>query len=978
MENKKTFRVPEQYEVLKSEFIDDVASSGYILRHKKSGAHVAVFPNDDTNKLFCITFFTPPENSKGTPHIIEHTVLQGSRKYPAREPFMQLVKGSLNTFLNAMTYPDKTMYPVSSCNDVDFKNLMDVYLDAVFHPNLYNKREIFMQEGWHYETDQDGDLSINGVVYSEMKGKSSSPDSNVFDELFTALFPDNAYGFSSGGDPHEIPELSYEEYLDFHRKYYHPSNSFIMIYGNVDAEERLEYLDSEYLSEYDAVASIPGIPPQKEFGRDNPKHVTVKYPVGKDEDVQNKSYLAAAFRVGSVFDEIGSVAWNVLGDILVNDPESYIKRALSDAGIGQDIFGGYLDYIGEPVFAIVAKNTESSRKDDFLRIINDTLVRLRKEGINKKTLSAILERTEFIFRESDYGSYPKGLHLFTLMLKGWIYGDKDPFKYVKILSILGKLKERVNDGYFEGLLDLLISPSHSVVLTLIPERGLASEEEDALSDKLSVYKGTLTKEEYKKIEKDFKGLREYQEAPETEEERKCIPVLPRGSIPVEPLPVSNVESIQNGVRIISHGIDTNGIVYVRFLFDVSDITEEKLPYLDLLVELLGNCSAGSYETRDLIDEIRTSTGGIDFDLTPLRKFNDPNVFTSYLTVSVRALADKTGSAFDLVRTILTGTRLDNVQRVKEVLGETVSEKSFNAIYNGSEFASMRSLGAFDPASVFNDMTEGIGSLRVQSSLYSEYDKCAENIIRELKSLYETVFDKNRVVISVAAPNSSKETVLRAVDNVTEQLDRGGPYVRSIALKARGVCNEAFSCTSPVQYVSLSSDLGLTDDKFRLITPLISKTVSNEILYPEIRVKGGAYGAYCFIVPGTAKISMCSYRDPGLLGTVDVFRSLNDKFGAVILDDDKLWQLVIGTFSSVDRPLSVYQKACRSMNMFLSGKDISDIRREREAILSITESEFKESVRCFERVNDLSSTCVIGGENAINSSGSLFDSANKLF
>ena len=978
MDNAISLRIPEQYEVLKFEFIVDIGSSGYILRHKKSGAHVAVLPNEDTNKLFCITFFTPPENSKGTPHIIEHTVLQGSRKYPAREPFMQLVKGSLNTFLNAMTYPDKTMFPVSSCNDIDFKNLMDVYLDAVFHPNLYNKREIFLQEGWHYEIGQNGDLLINGVVYSEMKGKTSSPDSNVFDELFAALFPDNAYGFSSGGDPREIPDLSYEEYLEFHKKYYHPSNSYIMIYGNVDAEERLDYLDREYLSEYDSVPEIPGIHPQKEFGFNYTKHVTVPYPIGGEEDDKNKTYIAAACRVGSVYDEVESVAWNVLGDILVNDPESYIKRALSDAGIGQEIFGGYLDYIGEPVFVIVAKNTDNTRKDDFLRIINETFVRLRKEGINKKTLSAILERTEFNFRESDYGSYPKGLHLFSMMLKGWIYGEKDPFKYIKILSILGKLKEKVNDGFFEGLLDFLISPSHSVVLTLLPERGLASKEEDDLNNKLSLLKESLSESEYNKIEKEFKELRDYQEAPETDEERNCIPVLPRGSIPTEPLPVSNVESQHNGVRIISHNIDSNGIVYVTFLFDVSDLSEERLPYLDLLVELLGNSSAGTYETRDLIDEIRTSTGGIDFDLTPIRKYRDPALFTPYLTVSVRALASKTDEAFDLVRLILTETKLENVQRVREVLGETVSVKSYNAIYSGSEFAAMRSLGGFDPASVFNDMTEGIGSLRVQSDLYSDFDNFSESIINELKCLYETVFDKKRAVISLTAPKESNETVLRAIDRVTVNLDRGPGSVLHNSLKARGVCNEAFSSTSAVQYVSLCSDIGLTDDRFRLITPLISRTISNEILYPEIRVKGGAYGAYCTIVPGSGKIVMCSYRDPCLLDTVDVFRSVYNKLETVMPDDDKLWQLVIGTFSMIDKPLSVYQKTCRSMNLLLSGKDISDIRREREAMLSVTGTEFKKAVRYLERVGDHSSLCVIGGENPINSSKSLFNSVYKLF
>ncbi|MBR3423615.1 MAG: hypothetical protein IKG80_03910, partial [Clostridia bacterium] len=574
--------------------------------------------------------------------------------------------------------------------------------------------------------------------------------------------------------------------------------------------------------------------------------------------------------------------------------------------------------------------------------------------------------------------YPKGLDLFRMMLKGWMYGDKDPFKYVKVLKILGKLKEKVSEGYFEELLDSLIYSSHSVVLTLLPERGLASRQEDELNKKLKAFKDSLNDSCLKSIDKEFRDLRDYQEAPETTEERNCIPVLPRGSIPFEPLPVSNLESTYNGIRIVSHDLDTNGIVYAGFMFDVSDIDADKLPYLDLLVELLGNCSTETYDARALIDEIRSESGGIDFDLVPIRNYRDPSEFTPYITVSVRALEEKTEAAFDLVREILTGTRLDNAQRIREILGETVSVKSYDALYSGSEFAAMRSLGSFDPASVFNDLTVGIESLQVQSGLYSDFDNAAESIIHELNSLYETVFDKRRVIISLAAPKNSEERVLKAIDRVIGLLDRGKTLELKKHLTARGIFKEAFTCASPVQYVSLCSDLRLTNDGFRLITPLISKTITNEILYPEIRVKGGAYGAYCSVVPGSGKVVMCSYRDPGLSGTVNVYKSVYEKLIAAMPDDNKLWQLIIGTFSKIDRPLSVYQSACRSMNLLLSGKDISDIRKEREALLSVTSEDFREIVRCLERFGDPSSICVIGNENTIKTAEQLFDSVNKLF
>ena len=977
MDDQVKICIPDQYETEKSEYIEDIEMSAYILRHKKSGARIAVFPNDDPNKLFCIAFYTPPENSKGTPHIIEHTVLQGSRKYPAREPFMQLVKGSLNTFLNAFTYPDKTVYPVSSCNDVDFKNLMDVYLDAVFHPNLYSRREIFQQEGWHYETDERGDIILNGVVYNEMKGASSSPDSNVFDEILTALYPDNAYGFSSGGDPEEIPTLSYEEYLDFHRKYYKPSNSFIMLYGNFDPEERLIFLDREYLSSYDVGPEVPRIPAQQEFGKGRIRSVNLSYPIGEDENKEQKTFLALASRVGTVHDEVKSVAWDILGDIIVNDPEAVLKKSLSDEGIGQEIFGGYYDYIGEPFFTVIAKNTDADKADRFKSIIDETLNRLKNDGVNKKTLTAIIERSEFKFRESAYGSYPKGLDLFKMMLKGWLYGDEDPFKYVKFLKILGILKNKVNEGYFEELIHELITSPHSVFLSLTPENGLEKKKDNLLKHQLKEFKTSLDDNGFNKIVLDFENLRKYQEAPETKEERNCIPVLPKGSISLDPEPIHNSDYIVDGVPYVLHDVETHGIVYSRILFDVSDIAVDELPYLDLLAELLGNCSTGSYACRELIDEVRTSTGGIEFDIVPFRDYRDPSTFRPYFTVSVRTLIDKTEKAFDLVREIITRTDFGDIQRIKEVLGETVSEKTYDALYSGSEFSSVRCFSGIDPVSVFNDMTEGIGSLHVQSRLYSDYENNSEIISNKLKSLYTRIFGKNRAIVSLAMPEKTSDRVFSAFKAVFNSIDKCSDLGLPSLILPRGIINEAFTCASGVQYVSLCSDLGFTDDSFRRLSPLISKFLTDEILYQEIRVKGGSYGTFFTAIPNSGKIVMSSYRDPGLKKTLDVFTSVYDKIRSSMPDAEKLWQLVIGTFSRIDRPLTAYQKMCRSMNFHMCGKEFFDLKKEREELLTVDRKKFEDSISCLSRIVDSYSICVVGGESAISAAGSIFDSVNKL-
>ena len=493
------------YEVLKQENLTDIHSAGYLVRHKKTGARLVLIENDDENKVFSIAFRTTPKNSTGVPHILEHSVLCGSREFPLKDPFVELVKGSLNTFLNAMTYPDKTCYPVASCNDKDFQNLMHVYMDAVFYPNIYQNDKTFRQEGWSYKLDNpDGELTISGVVYNEMKGAFSSADDVLERETFNTLFPDTPYGVESGGDPSCIPNLTYENFLKFHQTYYHPSNSYIYLYGNMDMEEKLAWMDEKYLSHFDAKEVKSEIPYQKPFAET--LDIVHEYPVLDGDPLENNAYLSYNMVIGSGLDVKLNVAFSVL------------EYALLDAHIGKDVYGSYEDGILQPFFSIVAKNADENEKEKFLSIIRGTLKDIVKNGMDQKAIEAGINYFEFRFREADFSSFPKGLMYGIDVFDSWLYDENKPFAYLQQLAIYDELKKLAKEGYFENLIQTyLLDNTHASIVTLIPKTGLAAENDAKTAEKLQKYKESLSKEEIEKIIADTKELAAYQEEEESED-----------------------------------------------------------------------------------------------------------------------------------------------------------------------------------------------------------------------------------------------------------------------------------------------------------------------------------------------------------------------------------------------------------------------------------------------------------------------------
>ena len=610
-------RIPA-YELIFSERIDEIDSMGYLLQHKKTKARVVVLENSDDNKVFDIGFRTPPTDSTGIPHIVEHTVLCGSRKFPVKDPFAEMDKGSLNTFLNAMTYPDKTVYPVASVNDKDFSNLMEVYLDAVFYPNIYDEEKIFLQEGWHYEMDDvDGDLRYNGVVFNEMKGAFSSPDEFFETLIQESIYPDNAYGVVSGGDPRVIPDLTREAYLDFHRRYYHPSNSYIYLYGDMDFEEKLNYIDREYLDNFDYLEVDSEIKLQKPFE----KAVSTEgfYPISEDESEEGKTYFAYACVCGDTLDPYLYTAFQVLEHALVEGIGAPVKEALVKAGIGTEIEGSYNDSFRQPFFDITAKNANDDQKDEFVKVIRNTLSDLVENGINKRSLKAAINAMEFQFREADFGRFPKGLMYGLGIYDSWLYDDRKPFIHLHLNDVFSYLREQIDGDYFENLIKkYLIDNEHRAVVTLKPKAGMASEIDENEKKKLKSHLDTLSKEDKEEIVRKTAELKKYQEEPSTPEQMATIPMLTLADIGKKSRPLSNEERVIDGCKTVFNNVFTSGIAYIRFSFDISDL-EEKASYIALLADVLGVMDTDNYDKLELSNELLLHSGGYNLSIVPYNR-----------------------------------------------------------------------------------------------------------------------------------------------------------------------------------------------------------------------------------------------------------------------------------------------------------------------------------------------------------------------
>lgn len=963
------------YEVLKEEELQDIHSKGWLLRHKKTGARVMLIENSDENKVFNIAFRTPPKNSTGVAHILEHSVLCGSREFPLKDPFVELVKGSLNTFLNAMTYPDKTCYPVASCNDRDFQNLMHVYLDAVFYPNIYKKEEIFRQEGWNYHLEQkEGPLKYNGVVYNEMKGAFSSPDDVLEREIMNSLFPDTTYGCESGGDPVNIPDLSYEEFLDFHRQYYHPSNSFIYLYGNMDMEEKLEFIDSHYLSAFDSLAIDSQIRDQEAFAQ--VKDIQKNYPVSEDEGEEDNTYLSYNMVVGEAADINLSLAFEVLDYALLSAPGAPLKQALLDAKIGKDIYGSFEDGIKQTYFSIVAKGANLSQKEEFVKVIRDTLTKIMEEGIDKKAVTAGINYYEFRFREADFSSYPKGLMYGLDILSSWLYDDTKPFCEVQLLEGFEFLKKALEEGYFEDLIrKYLLDNTHGAILSLVPEKGLAAKRDKELEEKLENYRKSLSDEELTRMVENTKALEAYQEAEEAPEALTCIPMLSREDIKKEITGLTNEEHHVEDSLFLYHDVCTNGIGYADLLFEIHDFDVDTVHYLGLLKSVLGAVDTENYTYGELFNEVNARTGGIAYGIEVFDDAQDTDAFRAMFAVRGKALYPEMDFMFSMIREVLTTSKLDDTKRLYEIIARVRSRAQASLASAGHSTAVLRGASYASPMAAFQDEMAGIGYYQFIEKLEKDFDSCKDEIVKNLCKVMEEVLRPENFCVSYTGERESLDVVKAQAAGIKKVLFNG-QKPESVKQAPCIKKNEAFKTSGQVQYVAQNGNFRKKGLEYTGALEILKVILSYDYLWINLRVKGGAYGCMSGF-KRNGESFLVSYRDPHLKRTLEVYQGVPDYIRAFEADEREMTKYIIGTISNKDVPRTPQMQGSISKTAYFSNVTEDMLQKERNQILGAQKEDIQKLAALVEAVLSDDQICVVGSETAIEKAEDVFMEVKPL-
>ncbi len=960
------------YEVIERRKIEDIDSVTYLCRHKKTGARVALISNDDDNKVFYIGFRTTPKDSTGVAHILEHSVLCGSREFPIKDPFIELVKGSLNTFLNAMTYPDRTVYPVASCNDKDFQNLMHVYLDAVFYPNIYGNEAIFRQEGWHYELDGEGKLSYNGVVYNEMKGAFSSPDGVLYREISSALYPHTTYGWESGGDPKYIPELTYEQFLDFHRTYYHPSNSYIYLYGNMDMAEKLQFIDEHYLSAFDALKVDSEVTGEAPFAQ--PVRRVRQFPITPGENADENAYLAWCQSVGNNLDKELYVAFQILDFVLCTVPGAPLKKALIDKGIGKDVFSIYDNDLKQPYFGVVAKGTSQAKEEEFKATIQKTLTEIAEKGFDKKALLAAINHFEFRYREADFGGYPKGLMYGLQALGSWVYDDAKPFIHIEANETYAKLRAKVEEGYFEGLVkEYLLENPHAAMVILEPKEGLAGEEEEALAQKLVTVKGQMAQEELDGIHTMMDALTAFRETVDTPENLAKIPLLKREDMKREAAPLINEEKVLAGSPALYHDVFTNGIGYLRLMFRINDIPEEYFPYIGILTNAFCHVDTAHYSYAELSNEINLATGEIGVAYNTYGNASNPDQYSLTMEVYTKALYDKLPKALELMEELILTSKFTDGKRLGEILAENNSRYREYALGAGNSVAMTRALSYGDAKYAIEDTLGGVGQYRLTSALEKEAD--GELLAKRLEGLCKMIFRPENLMVDFTGDRKAFEGLEPAIASLKERLYvcgvEKGSFTPEVSRK-----NEGFMTAGQVQYVCRAGNFLKKGLPYKGALRVLQVMMGYEYLWTNIRVKGGAYGCMCGF-GRTGESFFVSYRDPNLGQTIDVYRQAADFIGAYEADERTLTQYIIGTFSNLDMPLTASGKGRRSRDAYMRGITIEMIQKERDEVMDVTAEDIRSLAAYIRAFMEDDFLCVVGSEQKIKAEADKFMKLENL-
>ncbi len=968
-------KIYENFELLWIKDFKEIGNTGYFFRHKKNNAELLYLKNDDINKVFTVGFKTLPEDSCGTPHILEHSVLNGSRKYPVKEPFMELVKGSLKTFVNAFTASDKTMYPVASTNQKDFMNLMDVYLDAVYFPKIYDTEEIFLQEGWHHEIFNKEDAVIyNGVVYNEMKGAFSSPESMIFRKIQNIQNPDNCYQYESGGDPAVIPELSYEKFLNFHRRYYHPSNSYICLYGNLDLEVALKKIDNEYLTNFEALDIDTHIAPQEAFQAE--KEETSYYPVAEDDALEDKAFVSVNYTIGNVKDATTNMAFSMLSQLLLDFEGAPLKEALLKAGLGQDIFGVYNDSILQPVFSIVVKNTNEHQKAEIKQIIDETLKDLICKGIDKKLIEAVINSNEFSLREADTRNFPKGLFYQMMAFKGWMHCDS-PELYLQFEERLETIKKALTEPYFETLVEkFILNNNHKSTILLLPKKGMNEEAKINLDKKLSDFKANLSDEDLTKLIEKNNVLRNRQQTPDAPEELAKVPHIELEDINPKPQAVDYTITDKEDYQLLELDDQTNKIAYLRFDFNAQVLDREDWKWLGLLNSMLTRIDTKNYNYMDLSKEIHIDLGefSTECDFTPSLKGR--NDYAISAKINIKSLMNKIDVIPSMLEEVLLNSKFDNKERILQIIRENKSRLEMMIMQAGHVVAITQARAQLRPEYDFYNQTSNLAYYKFVAELEKDFESKYQDIQAKLTDVYNKIYRKGQLKIAISGEHQDNIAVMKQVDKFVGKLAQQD-LAPQILEPAKDIKHIGLGAPINVQYVGLICDYEAVGMEYKGQVNVLNNLIPSGYLYNNIRVQGGAYGAIFNIGDG-GHFSLVSYRDPNLERTYDVYKGIPEFLDTLEVSKSELTKQIIGSIASMDVPLTASVKL--NTARVLADKNLTPEMRQqnRKELLATSLEDLKAYSSMFKQVLENGVRVTVGNSAKIEENKELFDLVSSIF
>lgn len=953
-------KVYSGFRVDRIRYIEEVSGNLCELEHIVSGAKLVYLDCDDDNKVFSVIFKTLPEDSTGVFHIIEHSVLCGSKRFPVKEPFVDLLKGSMATFLNAITFPDKTAYPVASCNDKDFANLMSVYLDAVFAPAVYDHEEIFMQEGWHYEIEgKDDPMSLRGVVFNEMKGAYSSVDTQMFHRIDAALFPDTIYRHSSGGDPSVIPDLTYEQFLASHRKYYHPENSFMFLYGNMDVEERLAYIDREYLSKYSRTGSFFDIPMQKPVVDLDAKGV---YSISESDSEEKNSYIAFASVVADFSEREKILALDILMQVLASTNESPLKKAVLESGLGEDLWAFVYDGIAQPYVAIELRKTDPDKKDEFLALVRSVLETLVKEGIEKNALLAEINQAQFKLREGKQG--PTGLLYNLDMMSSWLYGG-DPATYLEYETALENIKKGAEGRYFEELVEkYLLNSEHKAVVVMTPSKTIAAEQAKVESERVESYRASLTDAELDAVVEANRRLVEYQSAEDTPEKLATLPKLSIEDVSDKITEMPYEVGMFRGRPLVITDSFTKRIAYVNYYFDLSGLASELVSYAGLYAGLLGQISTEKYGAAELDTKLKTLFGSVDVSVRSFVKTDDPSKVTLCLVVKSSILEDDIKSALDLGSQVICHSILDK-EEIRRILFQAKSMMQMMIMQSGNSFASTRVRSYCSVEGAYDDKLFGIGYYKFLSSLCTDFDAKFDEIKRGLEAVAAELTLEN-LTVGITGDKNAVNGFVSADPEFKSGTGTGEHHTLVPACNG----NEAFYIPAGVNYVAKGYNFADTDVKYSGKMNVLANILSLDWLWNEVRVRGGAYGV-SFKVGKNGFACFSSYRDPSVGGTLETYdKTLEylDGFAAKTPDIEKY---IISTAASYERPLTAREIGANAQANYFEGTTDDMRRASKKDVLSATAGDIEAFASLVAPLVQKDLCAVIGNKDTIDRSSDIF-------